>query len=174
MEQQDAAPLKLVSRALEDVCCLRACASSCQPHCSCVRMPAGAVCGQQGRCSCWHPVWMLHAAGGCTHYRQGAGSGCARDAAAYVVAVSLAALSLTSQARLAELDWADLHRLLRGCVAAGLGDAMSQLWCAAVLRRAQDLRPGGGVRGAASGHLLGAAGLLGLLQEVDERSSTQQ
>lgn len=86
----------------------------------------------------------------------------------------LAALSLTSQARLAELDWGDLHRLLRGCVAAGLGDAMPQLWCVAVLRRAQELRPGGGVRGAASGHPLSAVGLLHLLQEADWRGSTQQ
>jgi hypothetical protein len=86
----------------------------------------------------------------------------------------LAALSLTTQARLAQLGWSDLHRLLRGCVAAGLGSAMPQLWCAAVLRRAQELRPGGGLRGAAVGHPLDAAGLLGWLQEADGPRFPQQ
>jgi hypothetical protein len=50
----------------------------------------------------------------------------------------LAAFALTTQARLAELSWADLQKLLNGCVEAGM-NSMSPVWCEAVMIRLQQL-----------------------------------
>lgn len=59
----------------------------------------------------------------------------------------LAAFALTTQARLAELSWTDLQRLLQGCVVAGM-TSMSPVWCEAVIKRLQQLAD---VEGGADG-----------------------